>query len=92
MSLGMNNLVTLLIVARLMLYRRRINQALPSNSNGAQYVSLAAMVFESAAIYSVFSLLFLVPFTMGHPLSQLFIQALSPVQVRIALQTAEMMC
>jgi hypothetical protein len=83
MSLALNILVTILIVVRLMLYRRRINQALPSNTNhGAQYVSLAAMVYESAAIYSVFSLLFLVPFTIGHPLSQLFIQALSPVQVR----------
>ncbi|KAJ6594171.1 hypothetical protein B0H19DRAFT_919928 [Mycena capillaripes] len=82
MSLALNILVTILIIVRLMLYRKRINQALPSgSSHGAQYVSLAAMVFESAAIYSVFSLLFLVPFTMNHPLSQLFIQALSPVQI-----------
>ncbi|KAJ7346890.1 hypothetical protein DFH08DRAFT_937271 [Mycena albidolilacea] len=86
MSLALNILVTILIVVRLMLYRRRINQALPSNTNhGAHYVSLAAMIYESAAIYSVFSLLFLVPFTIGHPLSQLFIQALSPVQIMSSL-------
>ncbi|KAJ7680581.1 hypothetical protein DFH06DRAFT_1315334 [Mycena polygramma] len=86
MSLALNIFVTLLIVARLMMYRKQINQALPSGTeHGAQYVSLAAMVFESAAIYSVFSLLFLVPFIMKHPLSQLFIQALSPVQIMSTL-------
>ncbi|KAJ6500148.1 hypothetical protein C8R47DRAFT_284047 [Mycena vitilis] len=86
MSLALNIFVTLLIVARLMLYRKQINQALPSGTeHGAQYVSLAAMVFESAAIYSLFSLLFLVPFIMKQPLSQLFIQALSPVQIMSTL-------
>ncbi|KAF7361654.1 hypothetical protein MVEN_00508800 [Mycena venus] len=86
MSLALNILVTILIVLRLMLYRRRIIQALPLGpGHGTQYVSLAAMVFESAAIYSVFSLLFLVPFIIGHPLSQLFIQALSPVQIMSSL-------
>jgi hypothetical protein len=45
------------------------------------------MIIESAAIYSTFSLLFLIPFTLNHTtslaLSQLFLQALSPVQVRV---------
>ncbi|KAF7376377.1 hypothetical protein MSAN_00053200 [Mycena sanguinolenta] len=82
MSLALNMIVTVLIVVRLMLYRRRIKQALPSGTNhSTSYVSLATIVFESAAIYSVFSLLFLVPFAFGHPLSQLFLQALSPVQI-----------
>ncbi|KAK7005719.1 hypothetical protein R3P38DRAFT_2647329 [Favolaschia claudopus] len=86
LSLALNILTTLLIVVRLLLFRRRINQALPSGtSHGSEYVSLAAIVFESAAIYSVFSLLFLVPFSLGHPLSQLFIQALSPVQIMSSL-------
>jgi hypothetical protein len=43
------------------------------------------MIVESASIYSTFSLLFLVPFAINTPtslaLSQLFLQALSPVQV-----------
>ncbi|KAJ6499038.1 hypothetical protein C8R45DRAFT_1071663 [Mycena sanguinolenta] len=82
MSLALNITVTVLIVVRLMVYRRRIKHALPLGTNhGTPYVSLATMVFESAAIYSVFSLLFLVPFVFGHPLSQLFLQALSPVQI-----------
>ncbi|KAJ7495956.1 hypothetical protein B0H11DRAFT_878155 [Mycena galericulata] len=82
-SLALNILVTILIVVRLMLYRHRINQAMGTN-HGAQYTSLAAMIIESAAIYSIFSLLFLIPFVIGHPLSQLFIQALSPVQIMSA--------
>ncbi|KAJ7091128.1 hypothetical protein C8R44DRAFT_750620 [Mycena epipterygia] len=86
MSLALNILVTLLIVVRLMLHRNRINQTRAMGTNhGAQYTSFAAMIIESAAIYSIFSLLFLVPFTMGHPLSQLFLQALSPVQIMSTL-------
>ncbi|TRM69184.1 hypothetical protein BD626DRAFT_544008 [Schizophyllum amplum] len=79
MSLALNILVTLLIVTRLLLYRHRVRTAL-GVTHGTHYTSLAAMVVESAAIYSVYSLLFLVPFAMGHPLAQLFLQGLSPVQ------------
>ncbi|KAJ7238672.1 hypothetical protein C8J57DRAFT_1373584 [Mycena rebaudengoi] len=75
MSLALNLLVTILIVARLLVCRAEINK----------YTSLAAMIVESASIYSTFSLLFLVPFAINTPtslaLSQLFLQALSPVQV-----------
>ena len=87
MSLALNILVTLLIVARLMLYRRRVRSALGS-THGMHYTSLAAMVVESAGIYSAYSLLFLVPFAMNHPLAQLFLQGLSPVQVRLAPSTS----
>jgi hypothetical protein len=81
MSLALNILVTILIVVQLLIYRSRINQALGKN-HGAHYASVAAMVVESAAMYSSFALLFLVPFALNHPLSQIFIQSLPPVQVR----------
>ncbi|KAJ7747327.1 hypothetical protein B0H16DRAFT_1320684 [Mycena metata] len=84
MSLALNILITLMIAGRLMMYRWRINRAMPVGSNhGSQYTSLAAIIVESAAIYSLFSLLFLVPFVIGNSLSQLFLQALSPVQVTV---------
>ncbi|KAJ7045755.1 hypothetical protein C8F04DRAFT_1066038 [Mycena alexandri] len=84
MSLALNILITIMIAARLMMYRWRINRAMPIDSNhGAQYASLAAIIIESAAIYSLFALLFLVPFVIGNPLSQLFLQALSPVQLMV---------
>ncbi|KAF9457973.1 hypothetical protein BDZ94DRAFT_1174538 [Collybia nuda] len=79
MSLALNILVTIMIVTRLFLCRHRINRVM-GRSHGTQYTYLAAMIIESAAIYSTFSLLFLVPFAFQNPLSQLFLQALSPVQ------------
>lgn len=80
MSLALNILVTILIVGRLLLCRYRIGKVM-GTKHGAHYASLAAMIVESAAMYSAFSLLFLIPFAMGSSLSQLFLQALSPVQV-----------
>ncbi|KAF9457968.1 hypothetical protein BDZ94DRAFT_1174596 [Collybia nuda] len=79
MSLALNILVTIMIVTRLLVYRHRINRVM-GKSHGTHYTYLAAMIIESAAIYSTFSLLFLIPFAFKHPLSQLFLQALSPVQ------------
>src|SRR2546421_9385621 len=61
MSLALNILITLLIVLRLMVYRHRIVRAM-GKAQGSQYTSLAAMIVESAAIYSTFALLFLIPF------------------------------
>jgi hypothetical protein len=83
MSLALNILVTILIVLRLLVCRSRINRVM-GKTHGSQYTSLAAMIVESAAIYSTFSLLFLIPFAFKHPLSQLFLQALSPVQASLA--------
>ncbi|KAF7297455.1 hypothetical protein MIND_00979200 [Mycena indigotica] len=84
MSLALNVLVTLLIVARLLLCRAQVNRAMGA-THGSQYTSLAAMIVESAAIYSTFALLFLVPFVINTPtsiaVSQLFLQGLSPIQV-----------
>jgi hypothetical protein len=80
MSLALNIIVTIMIVFRLLFYRHRITRVMGS-THGSQYTSLVAMIIESAAIYSSFSILFLVPFAVSNPLAQLFLQALSPVQV-----------
>jgi len=79
MSLALNILVTILIVIQLLIYRNRISKVL-GKAHGAEYASVAAMIVESAAMYSSFALLFLVPFALNHPLSQIFIQSLPPVQ------------
>ncbi|KAF7321722.1 hypothetical protein MKEN_00693700 [Mycena kentingensis (nom. inval.)] len=81
-TLGLNSLTTILIVARLLLYRRRLNCALPvsASGQGSDYTTLAGLVVESAAIYTVFSLLFLLSFAFQHPLAQVFLQALCPIQ------------
>lgn len=80
MSLTLNILITVLIVLRLLVYRHRIVQAL-GKGQGSQYTSLAAMIVESAAIYSTFALLFIVPFALNSQIAQLFLQGLSLIQV-----------
>ncbi len=60
-SLAINLFVTIAIVSRLLLFRRRIASVL-GPSHGTQYTSVAALIIESAALFSVFSVLFLVPF------------------------------
>ncbi|KAJ6547832.1 hypothetical protein DFH09DRAFT_1039879 [Mycena vulgaris] len=79
LSLALNILVTIAIVARLLVYRHRIFHVF-GLKHGSQYTSIAAMLVESAFIYSSFSILFLVPFGLNSPLSQLFLQALSQIQ------------
>ncbi|KXN82729.1 hypothetical protein AN958_02221 [Leucoagaricus sp. SymC.cos] len=79
MSLALNIIITILIVLRLLVYRHRIVKAM-GKGHGSQYTSLAAIIVESAAIYSTFALLFLIPFALNSPVSQLFLQGLSMVQ------------
>ncbi|TFK40274.1 hypothetical protein BDQ12DRAFT_734277 [Crucibulum laeve] len=80
LSLILNIISTIAIVTRLLYYRRRTSKAL-GTAYGAQYTSIAAMVVESAALYSISSILFLVPFILNHPIQNTFLQMLSPVQV-----------
>ncbi|KAJ7626845.1 hypothetical protein FB45DRAFT_1059766 [Roridomyces roridus] len=84
LSLALNILVTIAIVVRLYVYRRRVAKLLNGN-HGSQYTSIAAMLVESAFLYSSFSILFLVPFGMNNPLSQIFLQALSQIQTMATL-------
>ncbi|KAJ7642039.1 hypothetical protein FB45DRAFT_826301 [Roridomyces roridus] len=79
LSLALNILVTIAITVRLYMFRRRGAKVFGRNY-GSQYTSVAAMLVESAFLYSSFSILFLVPFGMNNPLSQIFLQALSQVQ------------
>jgi hypothetical protein len=79
-SLGLNLLVTLMIVSSLLFYRWKVNRVLGAG-HGAQYLSLAAMLIESAALYATWALLFLIPFMLNNPISEVFLQALGQVQV-----------
>ncbi|KAG6810538.1 hypothetical protein H0H92_011425 [Tricholoma furcatifolium] len=79
-SLALNIISTLVIVARLLYFRHRVSSYL-GTGHGSQYTSIAAMLVESASIYSISSLLFLVPFIVGHPIQNVFLALLSPSQV-----------
>lgn len=81
-SLALNIIITIMIVVRLLLYRRRITKIL-GPGHGTQYTTIASMLVESAALYAVFALLFLIPFAMGSPITNISLQALSEIQVRL---------
>ncbi|KAG2068818.1 hypothetical protein BDR04DRAFT_1078945 [Suillus decipiens] len=84
LSLALNIIITIVIVLRLLTYRYRISSALGS-SYGTQYTSIAAMIVESAALYSAFSVAFLILFNLNNPISEIFIEALTQVQITAML-------
>ncbi|KAH0831410.1 hypothetical protein J3R83DRAFT_14080 [Lanmaoa asiatica] len=79
-SLAINIVVTLLIVIRLLLYRRAMVQLL-GPGHATECTTVVAMLVESAAVYATFSLLFLIPFAMNNPVSYTFIQVLGEAQL-----------
>ncbi|KAG2124887.1 hypothetical protein DEU56DRAFT_826461 [Suillus clintonianus] len=80
-ELAVNIIVTILIVLRLYHYRLHMKQALLGPEHVAENTSVASMIVESAAIYSTFSLLFLVPFATKSPVANVFLQVLGEAQV-----------
>ncbi|KAH7922356.1 hypothetical protein BV22DRAFT_1197503 [Leucogyrophana mollusca] len=84
MSLALNILSTIAIVLRLLHFRYRVTSAFGSG-HGAQYTSIAGIIVESAAIYSTFSVIFLVTFAIGNSVSTLFLALLSSIQMFASL-------
>ncbi|KAG2123756.1 hypothetical protein DEU56DRAFT_829078 [Suillus clintonianus] len=80
LSLALNIIVTIVIVLRLLTYRYHISKVLGS-SYGTQYTSIAAMLIESAALYSVFSVAFLTLFLLNSPVAEIFVDSLNQIQV-----------
>ncbi|KLO13554.1 hypothetical protein SCHPADRAFT_873819 [Schizopora paradoxa] len=78
-SLGLNILITTAIVGRLLLIRHRITSVLGSK-HGSQYTSIAAMLVESASMYSAFSIFFIVPFAINSSISVIPLQTIGQVQ------------
>lgn len=79
LSLAINLFVTIAVVARLYMLRRRIALVLGRN-HGSQYTSVAAMIVESASLYSIFSICFLVPFGRNSSIASVFLQTIGQVQ------------
>jgi hypothetical protein len=82
-SLILNISLSLAIVFRLLYFRRRteaLRQSVGANV-GAQYFTIAAMLIESAMLYSVVSLLTIVPFMLDNPIQNIFEVAYMDAQV-----------
>lgn len=79
LSLGANILLTILIASRLAFYRRDMIKVLPGE-NAKEYISLAAIFIESAALYSVMAILFIVTYAINHPVNQIWLTVASSSQ------------
>jgi len=78
-TLALNVIVTIFIVARLLFYRWRFARIL-GKQHVSHYANVAAILVESASLYSAFSIFFIVPFAINNPLSSISLQAMGQVQ------------
>lgn len=80
LSLLLNVTVTAIIAGRLLLHRRRmVRQFGPGH--GSNYASVAAVLIESASLYTAFLILVIVFFTVDSPTSNVLQQAVAQVEV-----------
>ncbi|EIW84256.1 hypothetical protein CONPUDRAFT_142613 [Coniophora puteana RWD-64-598 SS2] len=80
LTVSLNVLTTSLMVIRLYLHRRHVQEAL-GREHGSQYTSIAAMLIESSALYAVWSIVFIVLYSLGHPAEYVLLTTLSQVQI-----------
>lgn len=76
-------LLTVLLISKLLFMRWRIMRTGLGNKNeiGGLYTGLATMFLESAVMYSVISLIFIVLYGMQNTVVDIFIPLLSQIQV-----------
>jgi hypothetical protein len=78
-SIALNLGITACIAARLLYMRYQTRQVI--DGSGAEYVSVTAMLVESAALYSTNGLLFLITYAINSPAQNLFLPILGQTQV-----------
>ena len=84
-ALSLNVLLTLMIVMRIVWHRRNFKNAVGTSAGaGGLYTTVINMLAESCALYTVASLLYLVPFATDSEISLVFTWAVGPFQVRTA--------
>lgn len=80
-SIALNVIITTYIAARLLYMRRRLRRVVTDGA--VEYVSLTAMLIESAALYTINGLVFLVSFSVHSPIQYLALPLLGQTQVSI---------
>ncbi|CAA7268541.1 unnamed protein product [Cyclocybe aegerita] len=78
-SLSLNIILTVMIVVRLYLHRRRVVRAIGAR-HGSQYTGIIAMLIESAFVLDVVVIWFIVAFAIGSPLANIPLSTLVQVQ------------
>ncbi|KAF7290740.1 hypothetical protein MIND_01314700 [Mycena indigotica] len=79
LSISLNILLTLLIAGRILVIRRRIKRSLGAQ-HAQKYFSAAAMIIESASLYAVVGLIFIVTYARSSSVQNLVFPALGQVQ------------
>jgi len=77
-SIALNVLITVCITIRLLYMRYKIRKAMPGA--GSEYLSVTTMTVESAALYTVTGLIFLVSYGVNSPIQNLALPVLGQVQ------------
>ena len=80
-SLAVNVFATLAIVGRILLYRYRFISVM-GKEYASNHTGVIALVVESELLYSIFLIMFIVPYGLQNLLTAVFIPSLSLVQVR----------
>ncbi|KAJ7703882.1 hypothetical protein B0H17DRAFT_921603 [Mycena rosella] len=79
LSIALNIILTVLIASRIWFLRYRIRRSLGSQHSG-QYLSVTAMLVESAALYAVWSTVFLVCYARNTPFQNILLPPLGQIQ------------
>ena len=79
-SVSLNILLTILIIVRLVMYRRNIRNAM---GGGGLCNAIMTMLTESSALYAVSSILFIAPWGASSWVADIFLPILVQVQVRL---------
>jgi hypothetical protein len=82
-SVALNVLLTLMIVVRLILHSRKIQNAIGATARASRlYKAVVAMLVEACALYAVSSLLYIGPWSTKNYLAEIFLPILAETQVR----------
>ena len=85
-SIGLNILLTLMTVVRLILHARNTRAAMGIAGIGGLCAAIVTMLIESCALYAVSSLLFIVPWGAGNHSADTFLPILAETRVRVFSQ------
>jgi hypothetical protein len=83
-SISMTVILTALIAGRLLFMRYRLDKLVGARTS-TPYVTITAMLVESAALYSINGLIFLVSYGVNSPSQNLWLPLLGQTQVRTIL-------
>lgn len=85
-SIALNVIITTCIASRLLYMRYQIRRA--TVGSGSEYISITSMMIESAVLYTVNGLIFLVSYALNSPVQNLALPVLGQTQVSFRRQSS----